>query len=118
MSAGTELLASVASGEALASTVSAHTLVFLRRQALQATAICCRLVLPLVGESSLADPELPLMLETLPRERPSISLGYAQGAGKKFGPEDRTTVKFVLKLAKRPLSRMMRLLDQQQKRCD
>jgi hypothetical protein len=58
--------------------LSTRTLVFLRRQALQATAICCRLALPLVGDSSLAEPELPLVLEALPRERPSMSRAYAQ----------------------------------------
>jgi hypothetical protein len=52
-----------------------HTFVFLRRQALQATAICCRLALPLVGDSSLADPELLLELACLLRERTFIALG-------------------------------------------
>lgn len=58
--------------------LSIHTLVFLRRQALQATAIWCRLVLFLAGDSSLAEPELLLELEFLPREPSFIALGHAQ----------------------------------------
>lgn len=68
--------------------LSNHTLVFLRRQALQATAIWCRLVLFLAGDSSLAEPELLLELEFLPREPSFIALGHAQESQQQVWGQD------------------------------
>jgi hypothetical protein len=46
------------------------------------------LALPLVGDSSFAEPELPLKLEALVREWPSISLGFAQGSRRQVKHRD------------------------------